>query len=435
MWVPLASPHHRSQAGPGTCVQPPDRGSAAPRVQGPEADDQCTPRRTAFVRVSGAGSTDRHEDGQRRRQRAAREPRDIRVTPDQPWPTRRHGGIAQSIAAGRGWRSLTDLTTERADERLPPRPPVPPSPTAPSSRRPRLAVGRLRRRGVEPAAVTGPDHASAGPRARRRRAGGGGDRPERDTGESGGDRVTVDQVVVRADGRVALRPPRAARRTGDRRRPDRRPGVDAVLADVAGAARRRPPCGSGGRAAAGRARPGGGGPAGRRRPRRRRACCRRRPRRSTAAPSGPSSPRWSARSAPVRRRPAARNRPAAPPARSAGRGRTARHQRRAPDRGTADRRVAALGAGPRRGRRCSRSSSCATTSPPTSACSWTPGAAGRPPSRRAGARRPADRAARPRRGRQRDRGRPAPPRAVRAGRALHRAPAGAARPGAPVRRS
>ena len=92
VWVPLASPHHRSQAGPGTCVEPPDRGSAAPRVQGPEADDQCTPRRTAFVRVSGAGSTDRHEDGQRRRQRAAREPRDIRVTSDQHRPTGVAGG-------------------------------------------------------------------------------------------------------------------------------------------------------------------------------------------------------------------------------------------------------------------------------------------------------------------------------------------------------
>jgi hypothetical protein len=63
-------------------------------------------------------------------------------------------------------------------------------------------------------------------------------RPHPDTGSAGGDRVTVDQVVVRADGRAVLCPVADGTQNG-RSSPARPagPGVDAVLTAVAGAAR------------------------------------------------------------------------------------------------------------------------------------------------------------------------------------------------------
>ncbi|MFW3173122.1 hypothetical protein PGN05_24120, partial [Geodermatophilus sp. CPCC 206100] len=61
-------------------------------------------------------------------------------------------------------------------------------------------------------------------------------RPEPGAGSPGGDRVDLGRTVVRADGRVALRPAAVG---GSGRPPAAGPTVEALLADVAGAARHR----------------------------------------------------------------------------------------------------------------------------------------------------------------------------------------------------
>lgn len=136
---------------------------------------------------------------------------------------------------------MTDLTTERATERLEPgHAPVLPDrdelqPADPASA---LSGGVALARLLALARLTPPQALEIGASLLAEAV----RRSEPDTGRPGSDRVVLDQVVIGADGRVVLGPsadgghngrPPAVGPTG--------PAVEAVLADVAGAARLRAP--------------------------------------------------------------------------------------------------------------------------------------------------------------------------------------------------
>src|SRR4051812_27930663 len=150
--------------------------------------------------------------------------------------------MAQSESVGRGWRSMTDLTAEREAPRHDQGPdsgspdrherlPAAPSSALPAGVEltPLISLARLPpAQALEIGASVLGEAAARAP----------------DTGGPEGGRVEIDQVVVEADGRVVLGPAADGRHNG---RHNGRPSaagptgraVEAVLADVAGAARLR----------------------------------------------------------------------------------------------------------------------------------------------------------------------------------------------------
>src|SRR4051812_46949201 len=149
--------------------------------------------------------------------------------------------MAQSESVGRGWRSMTDLTAEREASRHDPGPDsgFPDRherlPAAPSSALPGgVELTRL----ISLARLTPAQALEIGASVLGEAAG------APDTGSPEGGRVVIDQVVIEADGRVVLGPAADGRYNG---RHNGRPSaggptgrtVEAVLADVAGAARLR----------------------------------------------------------------------------------------------------------------------------------------------------------------------------------------------------
>src|SRR3954462_3237787 len=165
--------------------------------------------------------------------------------------------MAQSESVGRGWRSMTDLTAEREaprhdqgpDSGLPDRHER--LPAAPSSALPGgveltrlISLARLT---PPPAPLGGAIRLARPPPARALEIGAsllGEAAGAPDTGSPDGGRVVIDQVVIDVDGRVVLGPAADGRHNG---RHNGRPSaagpsgraVEAVLADVAGAARLR----------------------------------------------------------------------------------------------------------------------------------------------------------------------------------------------------
>src|SRR4051794_7845008 len=146
--------------------------------------------------------------------------------------------MAQSESVGRGWRSMTDLTAEREaprhdqgpDSGFPDRHerlPADPSSALPGGVELTRLISLARLTPAQALEIGASVLGEAAARAR-------------DTGSPEGGRVVIDQVVIEADGRVVLGPAADGRHNGrpSAAGPTGR-AVEAVLADVAGAARLR----------------------------------------------------------------------------------------------------------------------------------------------------------------------------------------------------